>query len=74
MVYPYLTDNAGLRNKLIENKVFVAKYWPNVLEWTKEGMLENKLTQNLLAIPCDQRCGRDEVDRIIEILKVQNND
>ena len=69
MVYPFLTDDAGLRNKLIENKVFVAKYWPNVLEWTKEGMLENKLTQNLLAIPCDQRYGMSDMEEIVNQTK-----
>ena len=69
MVYPYLTDDAGLRNKLIEKKVFVAKYWPNVLEWTQSDMLENMFVRNLLAIPCDQRYGIAEMDRIIKIIK-----
>lgn len=69
MIYPYLTDDADLRNKLIENKVFVAKYWPKVLEWTKVGMLENKLTQNLLAIPCDQRFGMGDMEEIVNQAK-----
>lgn len=69
MVYPYLTIDAGLRNRLIENKVFVAKYWPKVMEWTQSDMLENMFVRNLLAIPCDQRYGIAEMDRIIKIIK-----
>ena len=43
MVYPYLVPMRGLREKLIENKIFVARYWPNVLEWTNEDDLEYQL-------------------------------
>lgn len=68
MVYPYLTDDESLRSKLIENKIFVAKYWPNVFEWTKPGMLENEFAKNLLAIPCDQRYEEVEMNRIIELI------
>lgn len=70
MVYPYLTDNAYLRRKLIENQVFVATYWQNVLDWTEEGMLERELVERLLPIPCDQRVGKSDIDRIISILKM----
>ncbi|MBQ2357959.1 MAG: hypothetical protein II395_04360, partial [Ruminococcus sp.] len=40
MVYPYLAPIEGLREKLIENKVFVARYWPNVLDWTTKDDIE----------------------------------
>ena len=43
MVYPYLSPVNGLREKLIENKIFVARYWPNVLEWTTKDELEYTL-------------------------------
>ena len=33
MVYPFLTKKVDLKGKLIQNKIFVATYWPNVLEW-----------------------------------------
>lgn len=69
MVYPFLTKNLSLRQKLVENKVFVATYWPNVKEWTAEDMLERKLMNGLLPIPCDQRYGQFEIDYIIEVIK-----
>lgn len=68
MVYPYLTDAVFLKQSLIENKIFVASYWPNVKDWTTEEMLENKLFNNLIPIPCDQRYDGNQMDHIISIV------
>ena len=72
MVYPFMTEkDNGLRKKLIENKVFVAKYWPNV--GLKESFeVEFDLANCVIPIPCDQRYGVKEMDRIIEIIKHGN--
>lgn len=67
MVYPFLTDNANLKKKLIENKIFVATYWPNVLDWCKEDDWEYQLAQHACFLPLDQRYGRDDMGRIIDI-------
>lgn len=70
MVYPYLVDNGKeMKAKLIENKVFVATYWPNVLKWAQKDSFEYNFTNNLLALPIDQRYGEEEMNRIIEIIK-----
>ena len=69
MVYPYLTDNVLLKQRLIDNKVFVATYWPNVKEWTTEGMVERELMEKMISIPCDQRYGAKELFRIIELVE-----
>ena len=56
LVYPYHVDlGAELKKKLIDNKIFVATYWPNVSKWTKDTALENKITKDLIALPIDQR-------------------
>lgn len=68
MIYPYLTDDIFLRQKLIENKIFVATYWPNVQEWATEDLLERSFMDKLLPIPCDQRYGTDEMKTIISII------
>ena len=73
MVYPLLVDDSDLKKYLINNKVFVATYWPNVLEWTKVGTVEYNLTSKLLAIPVDQRYGREDMDRIICLIKTYLN-
>lgn len=69
MVYPYLAPVKGLREKLIENKVFVARYWPNVLEWTSMEDLEYLLAYQMQPLPIDQRYGEEDMNRIIHIIK-----
>lgn len=69
MVYPYLAPVKGLREKLIENKVFVARYWPNVLDWTTKEDIEYLLACRMQPLPVDQRYGEEEMKRIIEIIK-----
>ena len=69
MVYPYLAPVKGLREKLIENKVFVARYWPNVLDWTTKEDIEYLLACQMQPLPVDQRYGAEEMNRIIEIIK-----
>lgn len=69
MVYPYWIEHGNeLRKKLIEERVFVATYWPNVPEWVGPDSLEYGLTANLLALPIDQRYGRKEMNRILSLL------
>ena len=69
MVYPFLAPIEGLREKMIENKVFVARYWPNVLDWTTKDDIEYLLAYQMLPLPIDQRYGKEDIERIIEIVK-----
>lgn len=69
MVYPYLASVKGLREKLIENKVFVARYWPNVLEWTTIDDTEYLIAYQMQPMPIDQRYGKEDMNRIIGIIK-----
>ena len=69
MVYPYLTNDASLRQRLIDNRVFVATYWPNVIGWVEEGKMERALVDRLIPLPIDQRYGKADMERVIEIIK-----
>lgn len=69
MVYPFYTLDDTLKKRLIENKVFVATYWPNVLDWCKDGMLEYKLASKVISIPLDQRYDKEEMNKIIQIIE-----
>lgn len=74
LVYPYLIeDGVRLRQHLIENQIFCARYWPNVLEWCKKDDWEYHLTENLVCIPIDQRYGEKEMNRIINLIKELKN-
>lgn len=72
MVYPYLTKDSSLKQKLIENKIYVATYWPNVFEWCRSKDLEYNLANNLLPLPIDQRYGKEELCYIVS--KLENYD
>lgn len=70
MFYPFLIEDGWqVKKRLIENKIFVANYWSNVLDWTDEETFENYLTNNLIPLPIDQRYGRKEMDQIIIKIK-----
>ena len=49
MVYPYLTTDETLRQRLIDNRIFVATYWPNK-EWQCAGF-DLILQKQLLPLP-----------------------
>lgn len=65
MVYPYVTLDKTVRKRLIDNKIFVAKYWLNVLEWAEEDSIERKLTNYLVPLPIDQRYGARDLNFIL---------
>lgn len=69
MVYPYLnlTKNS-LRQRLIDYKVFVATYWPNVKDWCDSNAFEYHLAQNMVFLPVDQRYGKEEMQSVIDII------
>ena len=69
LIYPFYAEDPSLRQKLITEKIFVAQYWPNVLEWCKPGDTEYEFATRIIAIPIDQRYSKDDMDRIIDIIK-----
>jgi hypothetical protein len=68
MVYPYLETKGGLRELLIQNKVYVAQYWPNVFNWCNNQMLEFYYARNILPLPIDQRYGVEDMKYLIDII------
>lgn len=69
MVYPYVVENGlELRRKLISEKVFVAKYWPNVIPYNGFDF-EANLANNVVCLPIDQRYGDDDMNRIVNLIK-----
>ena len=69
MIFPFGSEQGQeLRKKLIENKVFVAKYWPNVDEWAGESALETWMANHILPLPIDQRYGNEDMERILNII------
>ena len=57
MIYPYLTNDETLRQRLIDNRIFVATYWPNIDAEKKsvEMQLKNYLNPLPLNVECNYR-------------------
>ena len=68
MVYPFLSEDINLRKKLIDNKVYVASYWPNVKNMSNLESVESQFAVSLIPIPIDQRYGNDDLNKILEII------
>ncbi|MBO2544797.1 hypothetical protein J0871_10260 [Salegentibacter sp. BDJ18] len=69
LVYPLLLkDGHSLKRKLIQNKIFIPTYWPNVLTWTKENSFEKFLAENLVCLPIDQRYNEADMQVIIDLI------
>lgn len=70
MVYPLWIENGNLlRQKLINHKIYIAKYWEDVLKKENISNLEKDMVENIIAIPIDQRYGKDEMKYIIKLIK-----
>lgn len=71
MLYPFVTRNdRDLRKELIDKKVFVAKYWQNVLSWVSINSMEYLLAEKLISLPIDQRYEEDEMKYIVSLIKL----
>lgn len=69
LVYPYLQENINLKKFLISKRIFVATYWPNVLEWCKPESVEFNIAQNTVNLPIDQRYEKEEMGMILKAIK-----
>ncbi len=69
MVYPFYSENKNLRNVLIDHKIYMAQYWPNVADLVKKNTIEYNYSVNLFHLPIDQRITKLELDKIIKIIK-----
>ncbi len=66
MAYPFLPAAKGLRNFLISQRVFVAQYWPELLNNEDLSDWERTLAGGLLPLPIDQRYDLNAMARIVE--------
>jgi len=60
MVYPLFLEVENIREKLIANNIYVAKYWPDAT---------NNFSKYILPLPIDQRYDIEDMEFILEVLK-----
>ncbi|MDQ3101470.1 MAG: hypothetical protein M3R08_08785, partial [Bacteroidota bacterium] len=66
MIYPYMTDAIDLRQKLLRNKIYVAKYWNDLLAPIEPGGAERHYIDRLICLPIDQRWDLEDMERILK--------
>lgn len=69
MVYPFFTNDLALRQRLLENKIYCAKYWPNVESWNGNA-LECEMAEHIIHLPIDQRYSIEDMKKIIKLVNL----
>jgi hypothetical protein len=69
LCYPFMTSHPRMREYLIANDIFVATYWPEVLDRVEKDTLEYRLVTQCLPIPCDQRYCENDMQRIVDLIR-----
>jgi hypothetical protein len=68
-IYPFITNDVQLREKLIKNKIYIAKYWSEVLDRDSISNVEIDFVNKLMPLPIDQRYDFVDMYRILKIIK-----
>jgi hypothetical protein len=64
MTYPFSCKDKTLRQRLIQQKIFVPQYWPGMEAYAPTDSLELTLRQQIVPLPCDQRYSETEMKNI----------
>lgn len=68
-VYPFMIEDESLRQKLIEKKIYIAKYWNEVLDRKNVSDIEKDFVNGILPLPVDQRYDLDDMKKILKVIK-----
>ena len=66
-MYPLMIENAAeLRQELIKDKIYIPILWPENNLNENEQKIEYDLTYKIILLPCDQRCTKEDMQRIVD--------
>lgn len=68
MVYPYLSDDRGLRERLQALRIYTARYWPGLLSPLAPTDGAHRFAKNVVYLPVDQRYGAKEMERMLDAI------
>jgi hypothetical protein len=70
LCYPYMCDDAeSLRNQLIQNKIYIPIYWPELYDSPELNDFERRFVRRIVCLPIDQRYGETDMEIIEQHLK-----
>ena len=67
MYYPFYSSHIGLREKLIEAKIYIPSCWRETEEYTND-ITELDIHKHLLPLIIDQRYTKYDIDKIVEVI------
>ena len=71
LCYPLWLDRSIDRDRLTSQGIFIPTYWNEVLGRCNPGSIEYSLTLNCFALPCDQRYGIKDIERLAMSLRAE---
>ena len=70
LCYPLLIQSgSSLKKKLLEEKIYLPTFWPEVLRRVDSDCFEFRLTQDTLCLPIDQRYSPTDMMYLIDVIK-----
>ena len=68
-VYPLYSEILDLREKLVEQKIYVSQWWKYLLDIVPEDSIEAKMSKWILPLPIDQRYSEEDMMQLADIVK-----
>ncbi len=69
LIYPFYSANESLRSYLINSRIYIATYWPNIFKHQELSEVEEHISVFIHPLPLDQRCTEDDLTLIVEKIK-----
>lgn len=67
-VYPYLCSDINLRHRLLDNKVYISRFWKHILTNELANEFEKDLAEYLIPLPIDQRYCKEDMEYIAKMV------
>ena len=67
-MYPLMTEEAGLREYLIENRIYIPMWWKHLLRLEDMSKEEYRWAKYIVPVPIDQRYNEKDMQWIAEII------
>jgi len=68
LAYPLYLKIDGLRDFLINNRIYVATYWQNVINTCRKNSIEYNFAKYIIPLPIDQRYCLKDMGKIIGLV------
>lgn len=68
MIYPLLVKDKNLREKLINNNIYVPQWWRYLIEELEKNTFESYLSSYLFPLPIDQRYNEEDMNTIADFI------